>query len=242
MMTFGSLFTGIGGMDLGLERAGMRCLWQVEVDSYCRRVLEKHWPNVPKHGDIRNVDGTELAPVDVIAGGFPCQDISNAGKREGITGARSGLWSDMLRIIRLVRPRFVIVENVAALLVRGMDVVLGDLAESGFDAEWDCVPASAFGCPSWQSNVWIVAHATSERCSQPWHDQPYTVHGGETPSWQTSDAINAVRGGTVPGVCREHRRPANRVDRLRGLGNAVVPQVAQWIGERVIAANGVTPC
>jgi DNA (cytosine-5)-methyltransferase 1 len=117
-VTFGSLFAGIGGMDLGLERAGMECKWQVEINPFCQKVLAKHWPNVRRYGDITAVE--QLEYVDVIAGGFPCQDISYAGAGAGIDGERSGLWSEMLRIIRIVRPRFVIVENVAALLTRGM--------------------------------------------------------------------------------------------------------------------------
>jgi DNA (cytosine-5)-methyltransferase 1 len=146
-LTFGSLFAGIGGMDLGLERAGMVCRWQVEIDDYCRRVLAKHWPDVPKYGDIREVTGGELERVDLICGGFPCQDISNAGKRAGIDGERSGLWSEYIRLVRVLRPRYVLVENVAALLGRGIDRVLGDLAASGYDAEWDCIPAAAVGAP-----------------------------------------------------------------------------------------------
>src|SRR5687767_14421804 len=131
-MTFGSLFAGIGGFDLGFERAGMRCVWQVEIDPYCRRVLAKHWPNVRRHDDVRTFDGE---PCDVLCGGFPCIDISNAGERAGLSGADSGLWREMVRAVRMVRPRIAVVENVAALLCRGMGTVCGDLAESGYDAE-----------------------------------------------------------------------------------------------------------
>jgi site-specific DNA-cytosine methylase len=123
--TFGSLFAGIGGMDLGLERAGLTCRWQVEIDPYCRKVLAKHWPDVPKLEDVRDAGAHNLQPVGLIAGGFPCQDISNAGKRAGIDGERSGLWSEYARIIRELRPRYVLVENVSALLARGFERVLG---------------------------------------------------------------------------------------------------------------------
>ena len=148
-MRFLSLFAGIGGIDLGLERAGMTCVAQVEIEPFRRQVLAKHWPEVPKFDDVRTVNRETLRdvlPIDLIAGGFPCQDISNAGKRRGIIdGERSGLWSEFDRLIRDLRPRFVLVENVSALLDGGMGVVLRSLAESGFDAEWAVLPASWFG-------------------------------------------------------------------------------------------------
>lgn len=155
-MTLGSLFSGIGGFDLGFERAGYEIKFQVEIDEYCQRVLARHWPDVQRFGDIRTIE--RLPNVDVLCGGFPCQDISHAGKREGIDGERSGLWSEFVRIIRLVRPRYVVVENVSALLVRGMGRVLGDLSASGYDAEWDCIPACAVGAPHRRDRVWIVAY------------------------------------------------------------------------------------
>src|SRR3954470_14454687 len=194
MLTVGSLFSGIGGFDLGLERAGMRVVWQCEQDAYCRRVLARHWPDVPCHPDVRAlvadtaVDGRgpwrtrgpdsdgagEQQPalqaglpvpvpcVDVLCGGFPCQDLSYAGKGEGIDGARSVLWSEYARLVRELRPRYVIVENVSALLARGMERVLGDLATCGYDAEWDCIPASAVGAPHRRDRVWIVAYPNAD--------------------------------------------------------------------------------
>jgi DNA-cytosine methyltransferase len=160
---FGSLFSGIGGLDLGLERAGMDCAWQVEIDDYCRRVLAKHWPDVPKHTDIRAVDFERVERVDLVAGGFPCQDLSYAGKGAGLSGARSGLWSEFKRAIRLVGPRYVLVENVPGLLSRGMGVVCGDLAELGYVGEWESLPAAAFGAPHLRYRVFIVAHANEQR-------------------------------------------------------------------------------
>src|SRR6266704_6055187 len=118
-LTYGSLFSGIGGIDLGLDRAGFQCQWQVEINEYAQKVLAKHWPDVARYGDIRTVGKHILEAVDLIAGGFPCQDISNAGKRAGIEGERSGLWSEYFRVICELRPRYIIVENVAALLGRG---------------------------------------------------------------------------------------------------------------------------
>ncbi len=165
-LTVGSLFSGIGGIDLGLERAGMQVVFQVEVDPYARSVLNKHWPSVPRFRDVRSVSAWNLPPCDVLAGGFPCQDLSYAGKGAGITGARSGLWREFARLIRELRPRYVLVENVPALLGRGIDVVLGDLAACGYDAEWQCISAASVGAPHIRDRVWIVADANGQRCEQ----------------------------------------------------------------------------
>ena len=162
-MTFGSLFSGIGGMDLGLERAGMRCVWQSEIDPYACRVLVKHWPGVPNLGDISRIDWSGVERPDLVCGGFPCQDISFAGKGAGLDGKRSGLWYEFARCVREVRPRFVLVENVAALLVRGLDAVLGTLASLGFDAEWEGLPAAAFGADHIRDRLFILAYAAGFR-------------------------------------------------------------------------------
>ena len=127
-ITFGSLFAGIGGIDLGFERAGMQCKWQVEIDEYARKVLAKHWPKVRRHDDVRTWPQPDSERVDVITGGFPCQDVSAAGKRIGIKGERSGLWFEMLRVVRELRPQIVVVENVTGLLDRGAGEVYGSLA------------------------------------------------------------------------------------------------------------------
>jgi DNA (cytosine-5)-methyltransferase 1 len=160
------LFSGIGGFSLGLERAGMTTVAFCEIDPFCRRVLAKHWPGVPIYDDVRDVTAARLGAdgiaVDVICGGFPCQDISIAGKGAGLAGERSGLWREYARIVGELRPRYVIVENVAALLHRGLGDVLGDLAALGYDAEWHCIPASAVGAPHVRDRVWIVAHADGE--------------------------------------------------------------------------------
>jgi DNA (cytosine-5)-methyltransferase 1 len=165
MLTFGELFAGIGGFSLGLKRAGMKCKWQVEIDPYATEVLKKHWPEVPKHDDVRTFPPQGDHAVDVICGGFPCQDISLAGKGAGLAGARSGLWYEFARIIGDIRPRYVIVENVAALLARGMATVLGDLSTLGYDAEWHVISAASVGAPHRRDRVWIVAvrNANSKR-------------------------------------------------------------------------------
>ena len=157
------LFSGIGGFSLGLERTGgFETVAFCEIEEYPRRVLAKHWPHVPCYDDVRTLTADRLAAdgiaVDVICGGFPCQDISTAGKGAGLEGERSGLWSEIARLVGELRPRYVIVENVSALLGRGLGTVLGDLAALGYDAEWHCIPASYVGAPHRRDRIWIVAH------------------------------------------------------------------------------------
>lgn len=166
-MTFGSVFAGIGGFDLGLERAGMCCQWQIEIDAYAVRVLAKHWPGVKRYGDVRTVFGYDAessrffnvpAAVDLVCGGFPCQDVSTAGGGIGIIGTRSGLWSELARLVADLRPQFVLVENVPSLRGRGLALVLQDLWALGYDAEWHCIPASAFGANHERDRIWIIGY------------------------------------------------------------------------------------
>lgn len=157
------LFSGIGGFSLGLERTGgFETVAFCEIEPYPRAVLKKHWPGVPCYDDVRTLTADTLArdgiAVDVICGGFPCQDVSKAGKRAGISGARSGLFWELVRAVRLVRPKYTILENVADLVHRGMGDVLGGLAESGLRVEWDCISARDVGAPHFRDRIWIVAY------------------------------------------------------------------------------------
>lgn len=230
-LTAVSLFSGIGGIDLGLERAGMRIVAQVEIDEWCRRVLAKHWPDVPRFGDIRDITGDELPPADVVAGGFPCQSVSLAGRRQGQDDAR-WLWPEFVRIIRLVRPRYVLVENVPGLLGRGMGIVLGELAEAGFDAEWSCVSACSMGAPHMRRRVFVVAYPQGQRClagrcrtSHPPAPEPERCRPGTRGPWSSESRPVGVAYG-VP----------DRLERLRGAGNAVVPAVVEHIGRMIVEA------
>ena len=256
----GSLFSGIGAMDLGIERAGFELKWQVEIDPYCRRVLERHWPGLPRGEDVRTWPHADTERVDLLFGGFPCTDISHAGRREGIDGQKSGLWSEFRRIIRELRPGVVLVENVAALLGRGASRVFGDLAADGFDCEWACVPAAAVGAPHLRDRVFICAHSASGRQSelrrtQREDGQPDGIRAsvanangaglafGQVFSGNAREELTAFERGCSTGAGQWAAEPdvgrmadgvANRVDRLRGLGNGVVPQVAEWIGKRLM--------
>ena len=161
-MKFGSLFSGIGGLDLGLEMSGMECAWQVEVDEFCQKILKTHWPNTEVYGNIFELDGKELEPVDVICGGFPCQPVSLAGQRAG-TSDKRWLWPEFARIIRQVRPRWIVAENVTGLLSansgRAFAEVLRDLAESRYDAVWDVFPSggpSGVGAPHRRERIFII--------------------------------------------------------------------------------------
>jgi len=161
-MTVGSLFSGIGGFDLGLERAGMTIKWQVEIDDFCNKVLEKHWPNVNRYRDIKELRGDELEPVDLICGGFPCQPFSAAGKRRSKEDDRY-LWPEMLRIIRAVRPNWIIGENVAGIVSLALDDVLSDLENEGYACQSFIIPACAVNAPHRRDRVWIIARRNSER-------------------------------------------------------------------------------
>ena len=228
------LFSGIGGFSLGLERTdGFETVAFCEIDPFCRRVLAKHWPDVPI---IPDVSAEEFPAADVITAGFPCQDISDAGLRAGITGARSWLWRHVVRAVCLVRPKFAILENVAALLHRGMGVVLRDLAAAGYDAEWDCVPASRIGAPHKRDRVWIVAYPAQIRRGQVQFDEFgaqaqaagfFAGVGAEEVREWPSDAV----------VCRASDGVPDRPHAVGALGNAVVPQIPELIGRAILEAR-----
>ncbi len=223
-MTFGSLFAGIGGFDLGLERAGMTCKWQVEIDPDCLKVLSRHWPDVPKFHDITRFEPASEQAVDLICGGFPCQDISNAGKRVGIDGARSGLWREFARVIRSLRPKYVIVENVDSLATRGLTRVLGDLASLGYDAEWSLLPVCALGFPHPRKRLFVVAYAEGQRPGQLGRQQFPKVGDAEWHLCQWRGEPEPVRVDYgVPG----------RLDRNRMLGNSVCPAAVELIGHYI---------
>ena len=244
--TFGSLFAGIGGFDLGFERAGFKCKWQVEIDDYATKVLEKHWPKVHRERDIRQCGSSNLERVDCIIGGFPCQDISYAGRGAGLAGERSGLFFEAVRLVRELQPRAVVLENVAALLTRGLDRVLGTLAEIGYDAQWHCIPAAAVGAPHIRDRVFVLAYRRSvtelhrkilsevSPVKNEWHGKAnkWGLH------WVKSEVGTAALCGVhgtwkdvvrKPELCRMAHGIPFQLDRLRCLGNAIVPQVAEVV-------------
>ena len=321
-MTHGSLFTGIGGIDLGFEWAGIETKWQVEIDNYCQELLSVRFPHTEKFTDVRKVGSHNLEKVDIISGGFPCQDISVAGKGAGIEGERSGLWTELHRVISELRPRFAFIENVPMLTIRGGTRVIADLAEIGYDAEWQIVGADDVGAWHRRKRIWIVAYTKcddgtngigtssrkiekrnydtkkwtqnsnqfggsskmsepiSEDVSHSEHNGPSTTDGqrekiespkptgkkgvGEferrgdlqdapntdssrrrerwrsVPIQEKFDTSERSSKRTVPpywavepNVGRVAHGISKRVDRLKGLGNAVVPQIPYIIGKRL---------
>jgi DNA (cytosine-5)-methyltransferase 1 len=234
-LTFGSLFAGIGGFDLGLEACGMQCKWQVEIDPFATAVLEKHWPHVERWRDIRDFNPNKSLLVDVVCGGFPCQDISLAGSGEGLDGKRSGLWSEYFRIVSKLRPKYVIVENVSALLRRGIDRVLGDLASIGYGAEWQTLYASDFGLPHRRERVFIVAYP-DKIIRRKRKGLGIVADGSTTVFAANRGQREAVRVqaadrfiGMDDGISRE-----SYSHRACGIGNAVVPAAAEWVGRAVV--------
>lgn len=234
------LFSGIGSFSLGLERAGMRTVAFCEIDAACQRHLEQRWPGIPVHGDVRALRLDQ--PVDVVCGGFPCQDISEAGKRIGIEGARSGLWGEMLRLVQELRPDWVVAENVPALKYRGYDRVAADLEAAGYACRPVVVGALHVGASQGRQRAWILANANDaglqgpERARQP--DAPR-----EERAPACSEPLRSACGFWPPGpgavvhIPRMADGPTDRVHRVRALGNTIVPQVAEIIGRAILEAE-----
>lgn len=237
------LFAGIGGFSVGLERTGgFEPVAFCEIDKHARKVLQKNWPSVPIYEDVKEItierlkaDGTI---PDVITGGFPCQDISAAGLGAGLAGERSGLWFEFARIIKEVRPRWVIAENVSALRSRGLDQVLRSLAEIGYDAEWHCIPASTVGAPHFRDRVWIIGYP----CNQS-RLQANSLFDSLRESRETWKIIGRRYWGQVSRMRRPIPESISvrmddgipyRVDRYKQLGNAVVPQIPEIIGRAIL--------
>lgn len=269
------LFSGIGGFSLGLERTGgFETVAFCEIHPFCRRVLAKHWPGVPCYDDVRTLTAERLRAdgisVDAICGGFPCQDVSVAGARGGLEAARSGLWAEYHRLIGELRPRFVLVENTTGLLSLGMGRVLGDLAESGYDAQWDCISAKRVGAPHERDRVWIVAYPNEDRFQKRVHvaqprgeesssehsrrpadgipasSEPADAHAGERPLGSEAGRVGRIfqpipwhRAWPIasePVLGRGADGVPNRLDRTSALGNAVVPQIPELIGNAILAS------
>lgn len=230
-MQVGSLFSGIGGIDLAVRWMGWETRWFSEIDPFCIQILHKHWPDVPNLGDIRNIHNPPY--VDILAGGFPCQDISNNRKREGLAGENSGLWYEYLRIINEIHPNYVLIENVDGLRSRGLGVVLGGLADSRYTAEWRVFPAWPFGAEHRRARIWIVAYPESERMERVWPEGikiPQSLDRTVLPlrnsdgQWEVEPDIRRAPNGLSRGV---------DAARVKALGNAAVPQCAYYVLQQI---------
>jgi len=257
MLTVGGLFSGIGGIELGLQRAGMQIKWMVEIDPFCQKVLAKHWPDVERYADVKDCGKHNLAAVDLIAGGFPCQPHSVAGKQRGAEDDRD-LWPEYRRIVAELRPTWILAENVPGIRRTMLDEVLSDLDGLAYSTRTIIVPACALDAPHIRERVFIVAHAKdyrsrwrepqSESCQgtgnvahaarQRWDEkQTPDGNGNREPSGQARGCgSNGIINPWLsePDVGRVVNGVSYGVDRLRALGNAVVPQVVEWIGQRIV--------
>lgn len=263
------LFSGIGGFSLGLERAGMRTVAFCEIEPFCRRVLRKHWPNVPIYEDIRELTAGQLRAdgilVDIICGGFPCQDISVAGKSAGINGADSGLWSEYARLIRELRPNWIVIENSPRLRTLGADRVLSDLEEYGYAYTPIVVGAVHAGSPQIRKRAWIIAYPASDRRGQGWprrsapssprlQNQPHgndpaDVHCGELRQqsrWSggksgTETLVPSIsdtwQDGPFDGEPVDDGLPEDVDAAIKAYGNAVVPQIPEIIGRAIMTIS-----
>jgi len=256
-MQIGSLFSGIGGFDLAARWIGWETKWYSEIDPYAIRVMERHFPNAYNVGDIKKWAPTRQDRVDVVCGGFPCQDISSAGKMEGIYGERSGLWWQFARTLDVLRPRYVVIENVRDLVVNGLNEVLSELARLGYNAVWQTISAESVGAPHRRERVWIVAypsahdvtvnveisgiqdgvsfdvHPTHVRKTQVWCENWESfklVFGRVAPEkWTPTGQISDTRSLLV----RSDNGIPDGVDRIGCIGNAIVPQIAHWIFSQI---------
>lgn len=246
------LFSGIGGFSLGLERAGMRTVAFCEVNTFCRKVLGRHWPGVPIHDDIRTLRGDAYGPIDVVCGGFPCQPFSSAGKRTGKEDDRY-LWPEMLRVIREAKPRWVIGENVTHIDRVALEDVLSDLEGSGYEVAPPLeIPACAIGQDHWRARIWICGYAHRDgepglpfNAEAPWLQalQADSDDGHPEMGWDVAgawgveelDAQNADGRPEDPalGMGTDDGLP-DRMDRLRALGNSVHPEIPYRIGRAIV--------
>lgn len=235
-MTHGSLFSGIGGCDLAATWAGWENIFQVEIDPWCQRILQKHFPDAKRFSDIREFDGSAWrGSVDVISGGFPCQPYSSAGKRLGKEDERH-LWPEMLRVIREAAPRWIVGENVRGLVSWSgglvFEEVCADLEASGYEVQPFVLPAASVGAPHQRQRVWFVAYA--ERIGQQGQGRAVNAFGSAKSAKRQADwTYNDVRWPTQPPVCGTNDGLSDRMDRIRGLGNAVVPQVVYRIFDTI---------
>lgn len=232
-MRVGSLFSGIGGLDLGLERAGMRVIWQSEIDPYACKVLAKHWPDVPNLGDVTKIEWSNVERPDIVCGGYPCQPFSSAGDMRGDEDERF-LWPWFADALRELRPDFALLENVPGHLVLGFDRVLADLAALGFDAEWSIVSACALGAPHTRERLFVVAHATRLGLGGRWDCLRQSRTSFGEPEGPSAPAHWAAVPAPEPfGMAHGVRTDVDR-QRLHVNGNAVVPQVAELVGRAIV--------
>ena len=253
MITIGSLFSGIGGFELGFERGipGSKTIWQCEQDSFCQKVLKKHWSDAIIYDDVRQITKKTVSSVDILLGGFPCQGFSNVGKMDGLNDERSNLWWEMHRIINEIRPQIVCMENVPAITIRGGGDVISSLASIGYDVEWSIISGREMGAPHRRDRWFAVAYSNSFRSQKIDHCTIRPQINGEriwVQSIYCSSFNSDVRDGdtktknyweknTSPDrICRVDDGVSRGMDanRLKALGNAIVPQCSEYVAKCIL--------
>jgi DNA (cytosine-5)-methyltransferase 1 len=232
-MKHGSLFSGIGGFDLAAQWMGWENVFHCEINPFCQRVLKYYWPKAISYADIKKTDFSKHnGSINILTGGFPCQDISVSGKGIGIVGERSGLWNEYNRAIKEINPKYVVIENSTQLLRKGFEKVLYDLSESGYHAEWECISASDFGLPHIRERVWVVAYPSTQRWTGILHMLKRSIveKNKKTNPLDTSchPFLRFEQGYGEPPVFRMDDGLPKRLDvvkRLGAVGNAVVPRI-----------------
>tara|TARA_Y100000593_G_C4323788_1_gene345514 strand:+ start:1849 stop:2727 length:879 start_codon:yes stop_codon:yes gene_type:complete len=274
MITLGSAFSGIGGFELGLERSSipdLRTIWQIEKNEFCRKVLARHWPNALRYNDIEKLDYSGIEVPDILCAGFPCQDISVAGKQAGLKGENSGLWYNLFELIGILRPRIVLLENVPNVVNLGLPQICGAMAEIGYDMQWGIVSAASMGAPHLRRRWFAVAYPCDQwallqqksgqhkekvfthrlgsaqdasyspckhrkknsKLSKRMEEEQFVEYGsGENRGFHPG---NYWKGFPVKsGICRRDDGIPNRLDRIRSLGNAIVPACSEYVGNCLV--------
>ena len=238
-LTHGSLFSGIGGFELGARWSGIKTIWNCEILPYNQKILKQQFPNTKQYADIKEVTGPEYC--DIISGGFPCQNISSAGNGKGIKGEKSGLWSEMYRICRQVRPRYIIAENSPMLTFRGLERVLCDLSEIGYNAQWQCISNKDFGFSHRRERIYIIAY-TSGIGEERWIWQPAKVSEIIQRRQDSKIFVQGIfkdglfvdeEGGSQSALIGKDDGVSFPLHRIKALGNSVNPMIANYLFECV---------
>lgn len=250
-MRHGSLFNGIGGFQLAAHWMGWTNVWHCEIDKFCNKVVKQHFPESICYEDIKQFDARQWrGKIDIVSGGFPCQDISNAGLQAGIFGTRSGLWTEYARIIAEVRPAYVLIENSPEIFNKGFEKVLHDLSEIGYDAEWECLSAAEFGFPHIRNRAWVLAYPDAQRRRGILHSVKRLNNAKSekgqavTLDSQGSAFLQFEEGYSEPAVFGVDDGISKRLDvlnRLAACGNAIVPQIAYEIFKAIAQTENQNP-
>lgn len=235
------LCSGIGGFSLGLERAGMNTVAFCEIEPFCQKILNQHWPDVPIFSDLRELTHEQIErPIDLICGGYPCQPFSVAGKRRGKDDSRH-LWPEFSRLIREIRPNWVLFENVTGHITMGIDDVFADLENQNYTTQAFIIPACAVDAPHRRNRVWILGYSHSELIQRlrPNRKQKLQPHAKERSSLCTSEMPRATQWETEPQLGRVVDGIPNRLDRVKALGNAIIPRIAEIFGHVIMQANNL---